>query len=88
MKINGEYFNLCQEKFGSLFPTPQLTRIQDEQFYSVMDQALSHENPDVFYENNPLINKIVFGIIRCLPVRIGDRARLAIMKLPKYESAQ
>lgn len=87
-RIYGEYFQLCKDKFVNLFPSPPLVRIQDQQFYNVMDRALSEENPAVFYENNPLVNKLVFGFIKLLPVNIGDRARLAIMKLPKYESVE
>ena len=82
--IYGDYFNLCQEKFVSAFPTPPLQTIQDPLFYRVLEEAMRDEDPDIFYENCPAMTKLVFSCIRLLPGRIADQARLTIMKLPKY----
>ena len=83
--IYGEYFDLCREKFTTTFPSPPpLQRIEDNQFYAVMEGAIADKRPDTFYENCALSVKMIFGLIRLGPGSLADRLRLAIMKLPDY----
>ena len=86
LNIYGDYFNLCEQKFVGLFPAVSvISRIEDQEFYSVMERAMVEEDPDIFYENSDLATRVTFGILKLLPYKLADRARLALMKLPQYK---
>ena len=79
-----DYFVRLHEKYDTIFPTPSVQKIEDAGFYAIMKEAFSDENPFIYYQNSQLTTKLVFSVIKMLPGRLGDRARVALMKLPQY----
>ena len=79
------YFDKCRHKFVTTFPTPPLAKIPDPGYYAVMEAAMRDDTPDVFYENSELVTWLLFGVVKRLPFRLADKARLALMRLPAYQ---
>jgi len=77
------YFRGIEEKFCQQFPPPTLKKLDDPGFYCQADRALTDRVPSHFYVNAPWITRLFFWLVDKLPSRWGDRARTAIMMLPK-----
>ena len=69
-------FKLCMR--------PSLQRIDDQSFYSTMESAIGASRPSALYDNSPIVTKILFTVIKALPRRIADKARLKLMLLPEF----
>jgi hypothetical protein len=82
--LYGEYFHKCRDKFVTTFPTPPLARIPDPGYYAVMEAAMRDDPPEAFYENSELVTWLIFSVVKRLPFKLADRARLALMRLPVY----
>ena len=72
-----ELFKLCRR--------PSLQRIVDSSFYSTMENAMGAKKPREFYDNSPTVTKVLFTIIKALPRRMADKARLKLMFLPEFQ---
>ena len=72
-----ELFKLCRR--------PSLQRIVDSSFYSTMENAMGAKRPREFYDNSPTVTKVLFTIIKALPRRMADKARLKLMFLPEFQ---
>jgi len=78
-----EYFEGIRDKFCNQFPAPDLTKLDDPEFYKQADKALTDGSPKHFYVNSPWTTRLFFWLVDKLPSAWGDRARIAIMMLPK-----
>ena len=78
-----EYFNGCEEKFTSNFPRPALQKIDSPGLYTEFDKIITDPIPQYAYVNSDIITRSFFGILRMLPRKWSDMARLALMRLPK-----
>ena len=78
-----EYFNGCEEKFTSNFPRPALQKIDSPGLYTEFDKIVTDPIPQYAYVNSDIITRSFFGILRILPRKWSDMARLALMRLPK-----
>ena len=78
-----EYFNGCEEKFTSNFPRPALQKIDSPGLYTEFDKIITDPIPQYAYVNSDIITRSFFGILRILPRKWSDMARLALMRLPK-----
>ena len=78
-----EYFNGCEEKFTSNFPRPALQKIDSPGLYTEFDKIITDPIPQYAYVNSDIITRSFFGILRILPRKWSDKARLALMRLPK-----
>lgn len=77
-----EYFNGCEEKFTSNFPRPALQKIDSPGLYTEFDKIITDPIPQYAYVNSDIITRSFFGILRILPRKWSDKARLALMRLP------
>ena len=64
---------------------PSLQQIVDPSFYSTMERAIGSGKPSALYDNSPTITKILFTVIKALPKRIADKARIKLMLLPEFK---
>jgi hypothetical protein len=83
--LYGDYFDKCRAKFVNTFPTPPLAKIPDQGYYDVMEAAMGDVEPAVFYENSEFVTWLIFSVVKRLPFRLADKARLALMRLPAYK---
>ena len=63
---------------------PSLQRIVDPSFYSTMERAIGACRPSALYDNSPTVTKILFTVIKALPRRLADKARIKLMLLPEF----
>ena len=63
---------------------PSLQRIVDPSFYSTMESAIGACRPSALYDNSPTVTKILFTVIKALPRRLADKARIKLMLLPEF----
>ena len=63
---------------------PSLQRIVDPSFYSTMEMAIWASKPSALYDNSPIATKVLFTVIKALPRRLADKARLKLMLLPEF----
>ena len=78
-----DYFNGCEEKFTNNFPRPALQKIDSPGLYTEFDKIIKDPNPQYAYVNSDMITRSFFGVLRILPRKWSDIARLALMRLPK-----
>ena len=78
-----DYFQGCEDKFVSSFPKPPLKKIDSPGLYTEFEKILTAQKPGYAYVNSDFITRSFFGILRVLPRRWSDVARLALMRLPK-----
>ena len=85
-KDNGKilsYFAGCEDKFVTQFPRPALMKIDSPGLYIEFEKILTDPVPKYEYVNSDVITRSFFGILRLLPRKWSDRARVALMSLPK-----
>ena len=84
-KVNDKYknFRLRPNLVCYQFPAPDLAKLDDPEFYKQADKALTDGSPKHFYVNSPWATRLFFWLLDKLPSAWGDRARIAIMMLPK-----
>ena len=78
-----DYFRGCEEKFVTQFPKPALKKIDSPGLYTEFEKILTDPKPNYEYVNSDVITRSFFGILRMLPRKWSDMARLALMRLPK-----
>ena len=77
-----KYFDGIEQKFCSQFQTPEVTKLDDVNFYAEADKTILDPVPKHFYVNSPWTTRLFFWIIDKLPSSLGDKMRIAIMQLP------
>ena len=78
-----DYFQGCETKFVTQFPPPGLKQIDSPGLYSEFEKILTDPKPKYEYVNSDMVTRSFFGILRMLPRKWSDMARLALMRLPK-----
>ena len=78
-----DYFHGCETKFVTQFPVPGLKQIDSPGLYSEFEKILTDPKPKYEYVNSDMVTRSFFGILRMLPRKWSDMARLALMRLPK-----
>ena len=78
-----QYFKGCEEKFVNQFPRPALRKVEDAGLYTQFEKILTDPKPKQEYVTSHLITKSFFGMLRILPRKWSDVARMALMRLPK-----
>jgi hypothetical protein len=78
-----DYFQGCKNKFVTNFPRPPLKKIDSPGLYTEFEKIITDYKPRYAYVNSDLITRSFFGVLRVLPRKWSDVARLAIMRLPK-----
>ena len=78
-----DYFQGCEEKFVTNFPKPPLTKIDSPGLYTEFEKIITDHKPAYAYVNSDIITRSFFGVLRVLPRKWSDLARLALMRLPK-----
>ena len=78
-----DYFNGCENKFTTNFPRPALQKIDSPGLYTEFDKIITDPKPRYEYINSDMITRSFFGVLRILPRKWSDMARLALMRLPK-----
>ena len=78
-----DYFHGCETKFVTQFPVPGLKQIDSPGLYSEFEKILTDPKPKYEYVNSDMVTRSLFGILRMLPRKWSDMARLALMRLPK-----
>ena len=82
--LYSDYFTACSQKFTGLNPSPGLQKIKEAIFYSAMESAIGAERPQLMYNLSPAFTRLLFGLVRMMPRRLGDWARTKIMMLPNF----
>ena len=78
--LHADLFYKCQQYYTNLFPLPPLTKINNQNYYRIMETVLRSESPRPYYSNSGWATSVVFGLISSLPRHLSDIARLTIMK--------
>ena len=78
-----DYFQGCETKFVTQFPLPGLKQIESPGLYREFEKILTDPTPKYEYVNSDMVTRSFFGILRMLPRKWSDMARLALMRLPK-----
>ena len=78
-----DYFHGCETKFVTQFPAPGLKQIDSPGLYREFEKILTDPKPKYIYVNSDMVTRSFFGILRMLPRKWSDMARLALMRLPK-----
>ena len=79
-----EDFENHKEKFVKTFPgRPALTKLDSPGLYKQFDKIIMDVKPNKYYINSPIKTRMFFGILNIIPRSWSDKARLALMRLPK-----
>ena len=78
-----DYFHGCEKKFVSQFPKIKLKKIESPGLYTEFEKILTDPNPRYEYVNSDFVTKSFFGVLKMLPRKWSDMARLGLMRLPK-----
>ena len=78
-----DYFQGCEEQFVAGFPQPGLKKVDSPGLYTEFEKILTDARPGYTYVNSDFITRSFFGVLRVLPRKWSDKARLALMRLPK-----
>ena len=77
-------FEAYKRKFVEAFPNkPPLKALDSPGLYKQFDRIIFDSKPKKFYINSDMKTRMFFGILNIIPRSWSDRARLAIMRLPK-----
>ena len=79
-----ENFEACNTKFQETFPgKPVLKKLDSPGLYKAFDKIIMDVKPKRFYINSPIKTRSFFGFLNCIPWAWSDKARSALMRLPK-----
>ena len=79
-----EDFENHKEKFVKTFPgRPALRKLDSPGLYKQFDKIIMDVKPKKYYINSPIKTRMFFGILNIIPRSWSDKARLALMRLPK-----
>ena len=79
-----KHFEAYKRKYVDAFPDqPPLKKLDSPELYKQFDKILIDVKPKKFYINSPRKTRIFFGLLNLLPRNWSDKARLALMRLPK-----
>ena len=77
-------FENHKEKFVNTFPgMPALRKLDSPGLYKAFDKIIMDVKPKKFYINSPIKTRSFFGFLSCIPWAWSDKARSALMRLPK-----
>jgi len=77
-------FENHKEKFVNTFPgMPALKKLDSPGLYKAFDKIIMDVRPKKFYINSPIKTRSFFGFLSCIPWAWSDKARSALMRLPK-----
>jgi len=77
-------FEACNTKFQETFPgMPALKKLDSPGLYKAFDKIIMDVKPKRFYINSPIKTRSFFGFLNCIPWAWSDKARSALMRLPK-----
>ena len=79
-----EDFEAYKRKFVETFPNkPPLKMLNSPGLYRNFDKIILDEKPKKFYVNSDLKTRLFFSVLNIIPRSWSDKARLALMRLPK-----
>ena len=79
-----KHFEAYKRKYVDAFPDqPPLKKLDSPDLYKQFDKILIDAKPKKFYINSPRKTRIFFGLLNLIPRNWSDKARLALMRLPK-----
>ena len=79
-----KHFEAYKRKYVDAFPDqPPLKKLDSPDLYKQFDKILIDVKPKKFYINSPRKTRIFFGLLNLIPKNWSDKARLALMRLPK-----
>jgi hypothetical protein len=79
-----EDFENHKDKFVKTFSgMPALKKLDSPGLYKAFDKIIMDVRPKKFYINSPIKTRSFFGFLNCIPWAWSDKARLALMRLPK-----
>lgn len=77
-------FQAYQEKYATIFPEAgRLRKLDSPGLYKNFDKIIGDEKPKLHYVNSDWKTRSFFRFLNMIPKTWSDKARIAIMKLPK-----
>ena len=77
-------FEAYERKFVQAFPNmPPLKILDSPGLYRNFDKIILDRKPKTFYVNSDWKTRLYFAVLNIVPRSWSDKARLALMRLPK-----
>jgi len=77
-----KHFESYRSKFSALFPMPPLRKLDNPGYYKMFDDIATARHPKAEYTNSDWGTVGFFFLLGMLPTSLGDKARIALMRLP------
>ena len=79
-----QHFEAYERKFVQAFPKmPALKVLDSPGLYRNFDKIILDRKPKTFYVNSDWKTRLYFAVLNVIPRSWSDKARLALMRLPK-----